>query len=224
MAKQKITRKALLKSPDEFLTFTERAIQFVTERARYFQAAGLVVVAAGIVYMGATAYLNHVNKKGQSAYYEAYLKLRTEKADPEEVQALFRKVAEEHRLSRVSKLVPPQVGYLKVQGKKPEEAVPLYEAFMKGFPQNSPYAILAKLALAGVHEEKGDDQTAIGILNALTSDPQNVFMEQSLLSLARLYRASGEDGKAVEIYKDFVDRFKVSPYLAQVKAYLHQHP
>lgn len=223
MAKQKITRKELLKSPDEFLTFTERSINFVRDRAKYFQIAGMVLVGAGLVYLGATAYLNYVNKKGQSAYYEAYLKLRGEKADPGKAEALFSKVAEDYRFSRVSKLVTPQIGHLKYQEKKHDEAAPLYETFMKSFPQKSPYRTLARFALAGVYEEKGDHQKAIGILNELTSSPENVFMEQSLLSLARLYRASGQNEEAVKIYKDFVDRFKVSPYLSQVKAYLHQH-
>ena len=110
MAKQKIKRKELLKSPDEFLTFTERAINYVQERAKYFEYAGMVVVAAALVYLGVTTYLNHVNKEGQSAYNAAYSEIEKDKTDLGKTEALFKKVEEDYGLSRVSRLVPAQVG------------------------------------------------------------------------------------------------------------------
>jgi hypothetical protein len=63
MAKQKTTRKELLKSPDEFLTLTERATNYVREHSRVFHYAGIVVAVAAVLYLGATTYLNHVDKQ-----------------------------------------------------------------------------------------------------------------------------------------------------------------
>jgi tetratricopeptide (TPR) repeat protein len=222
MAKQKITRKALLKSPDEFLTFTEKALNFIRDRARYFYVAGIVLAATALVYLGATTYLNYVNKKGQGVYYAAYFEVRQEQADLEKAEALFKKVLEDHNLSRVSKLVAPQIGYLKYRENKFDEAVPFFETFMNNSSENSPYRSLAALALAAVYEEKGDLETAIVLLREFSSAPENVFMEQTLLGLGRLYRLSGQDDKAGEIYKEFGNRFTTSPFLAQVKAYLNQ--
>jgi tetratricopeptide (TPR) repeat protein len=222
MAKQKITRKALLKSPDEFLTFTERALNFIRDRARYFHIAGIVVAAAALVYLGATTYLNYVNKQGQGAYHEAYSEVREQMADPEKAEALFKKVVEDYGLSRVSNLVAPQIGYLKYREKKYDEAVPFYETFADKSTENSPYRSLAKLALASLHEEMGELKKAIGLLRDLASTPENAFMEQTLLGLGRLYRSSGQDDKAREVYEEFSGRFTTSPFLAQVKAYLNQ--
>lgn len=222
MAKQKITRKALLKSPDEFLTFTERALNFIRDQARYFHLAGIIVAAAALVYLGATTYLNYVNKKGQGAYYEAYAEVRQEKADLERAERLFKKVVEDYRLSRVSRLAAPQIGYLKYREEKYDEAVPLYETFMNKASENSPYRRLATLALAALYEEKGELQKAIELLRELAAAPENVFMEQTLLGLGRVYRLSGREDRAREVYKEFSDRFATSPFLAQVKAYLDQ--
>jgi len=222
MAKQKITRKALLKSPDEFLTFTERALNFIRDRARYFHFAGIIVAAAALVYLGATTYLNYVNKQGQGAYFAAYSEVREERADLEKAEALFKRVVEYYSLARVSKLVAPQIGYLKYREKKYDEAVLFYETFVNKSTENSPYRSLATLALASVHEEKGELQKAIDLLRDLASTHENVFMEQTLLSLGRLYRSSGQEDRAREVYEEFSGRFTTSPFLAQVKAYLNQ--
>ena len=131
---------------------------------------------------------------------------------------------EDYGLSRVSRLVPAQVGYLKYREKKYDEAITYYDSFKKEFSGNSSYRILSQLALAAVHEEKGELDRAIGILNDLKSQSGNVFMEQTLLSLARVYRLSKQDDKAREIYQEFIDRFKASPFLSVAKSYLNEHP
>jgi outer membrane protein assembly factor BamD (BamD/ComL family) len=224
MAKQKIKRKDLIKSPDEFLTFTERAINYIRDRSKYFEYAGMVVAAAAVVYLGATTYLNYVNKQGQGAYNLAYGDLEEEKTDLGKTEALFKKVMDEYSLSRVSRLVSPQLGYLKYREKKYDEAVNSYEAFMKELPKRSPYRYLSQLAIAAIHEEKGEPDKAIGILNDLKSHPENVFMQETLLSLARAYRLSKQNDKAKEVYKEFIDRFTTSPFLSVAKAYLDQYP
>lgn len=224
MAKQKIKRKELLKSPDEFLTFTERAVNYIRDRSKYFEYAGMAVAAAAVIYLGATTYLNYVNKQGQSAYNEAYSEIAEEKADLEKSEELFRKVKAEYSLSRVSTLVPAQVGYLNYRQKKYEEAVKHYEAYQQKLSDDSPYRVLSLLALAAVHEQQGELDKAIGILSEVKSNPENLFMDQTLLSLGRLYRLSKQDDKAKEVYREFVDRFETSPFLPLAKAKLDEQP
>jgi len=224
MAKQKIKRKELLKSPDEFLTFTERAVNYIRDRSKYFEYAGMAVAAAAVVYLGATTYLNYVNKQGQSAYNEAYSEIAEDKADVEKSEELFKKVKEEYSLSRVSTLVPAQVGYLNYRQKKYEEAVKHYEAYQQKLSDDSPYRILSLLALAAVHEQQGELDKAIGILSGVKSNPENLFMDQTLLSLGRLYRLSKQEDKAKEVYREFVDRFETSPFLPLAKAKLDEQP
>jgi outer membrane protein assembly factor BamD (BamD/ComL family) len=224
MAKQKIKRKELLKGPDEFLTFTEIAINYIRDRSRYFEYAGIVAAALAVVYLGVSTYLNYLNRQGQSAYNAAYAEVTEGKSDLEKSEALFKKVKDEYSLSKVSRLISPQLGYLQYRQNKHDQAVTQYQAFMKKLPENSPYLYLSKLAMAAVHEEKGEQDRAIEILTELKADLGNVFMEQTLLSLARVYRTSKQDDKAKEIYKEFVDRFATSPFSSVAKAYLNEYP
>jgi outer membrane protein assembly factor BamD (BamD/ComL family) len=223
MAKQKRTRKALLKSPDEFLTLTGRMTNFVKEHTRVFDYAGIVVALGVVLYLGGKAYLNHVNRQGQSAYNAAYALAGDEKPDLQKVTTLFDKVTKDYGLSKVSRLVPAQVAYLRYQEKKYTDAVADYSAFLKESGKNSPYRSLAKLALASCYEEAGETAKAIDILKGLKSSPDNPFMEQTLLSLARLYRMSKQNDKAKEVYKEFIARFKTSPFMPEAKAYLDEY-
>jgi tetratricopeptide (TPR) repeat protein len=223
MAKKKRTRKELLKSPDEFLTFTGRVTNFVREHSRVFDCAGIAVALAAVIYLGGMAYLNHVNKEGQSAYDAAYALAQDEKPDLQKVTTLFHKVREDYGLSKVSRLVPAQVAYLRYQEKKYTDAEADYSAFLKESGKNSPYRSLAKLALASCYEEAGEAAKAIDILKELKSSPDNPFMEQTLLSLARLYRLSKQNDKAKEVYKEFIARFKTSPFMPEAKAYLDEY-
>ena len=159
MVKQKVTRKELLKSPDEFLTLSSKAVAFVREHSRPFTYAGMAVIACLVVAFGVYTYLNYVDRKGQDAYNKAYSTLNENmvgvKADQEALrtsEGLFKKVMDDYALSDVSRLAGPQIAYLKVLDGKYDEAIPLYREFLKGLPEKTPYRSLARLALAACFE------------------------------------------------------------------------
>jgi predicted negative regulator of RcsB-dependent stress response len=228
MAKQKVTRKELLKKPDEFLTLSARAALFVREHEKAFTYAGMGLLAVVLIYVGINAYLNHVNKKAQSAYNEAYYDLMAsmdeegEQKELEKSKALFQQVMTDYGRSKVSRLVPPQVAFLKFQEKKYDEAIALYLQFYENMPEASPYRFLAGLALAACYEQKGEWQKAIERLRDVISSSGGGFKEQAMLSLARVYDLSNQKNEAKEILRDFVDAFPASPHLPMAKARLNE--
>ena len=52
MAKKRVTRKQLLKEPDEFLTLSGRAALFVREHSRQFKYLGGAIATALLIYLG----------------------------------------------------------------------------------------------------------------------------------------------------------------------------
>jgi predicted negative regulator of RcsB-dependent stress response len=227
MAK-KTSRKQLLKSPDEFLTFSEKVVLYARDHSKPFKIAGAVVAAALVIYLGITTYLGYVNKKGVAAYNTAYAELvkamgeNPEKRDLKKPEDLFRGVMENYGSARVSRLAPPQVAYLKFQEKKYDEAISLYKAFLKE-SQDTTYRSLARLAVAACYEEKGDMAAAIEELKEITAGPTDAFKEQAMLGLARVYRLSNQNEKAREVLKEFIGSFKASPLLPLAKAYLAEY-
>ena len=229
MVKEKVTRKELLKSPDEFMTVSSRVIFYVQEHTKPFKIAGGILVAAALVYLGVNTYLNYVNKKGQEAYDAAYyevIKIKEIKADDDAVRKsedLFRKVISDHGLSKVSRLVPPQIAHLKFLEKKYDEAIRLYQDYLKEVPENTVYHSLALLALAASYEGQGDLGKAIDALRQILSNSDPSFKEQATLQLARVYGLSKQPDKAKETLREFIEKYKNSPFLSMAKARLNDY-
>ena len=229
MAKKKVTRKQLLKEPDEFLTFSGRAALFIREHTTPFKYLGVAVAAGLLIYLGITTFMGYINKKGQTAYNTAYYIL-AENANPEkdaqtlkESAELFQKVIDKYGMSKVSRLALPELAYLRMAERKYDEAIGLYLDFLREVPDNSPYQSLARLALAACYESKGELESAIESLSQLMEGPNDLFKEQAMLSLARVYRLDNQKDKAKKILEEFLEQFKTSPFLPIAKAHLAEY-
>ena len=229
MPREKITRKELLKGADEFLAFSARAVLFVRAHSILFKYIGALIAAALVIYLGIHSYLNHENRKGQTAYNEALYALDEDqllKGNPEKLRQwedLFKKVTEQHGLSKVSQLALPELAHLKFREKKYDEAISLYREYLKDVPPASPYQSLAKLALAACYEEKGELEKAAEPLMQIVSVSEDVFREQAMLTLARVYDLSRQQEKAKELLKEFVTKYKESPFVPLAKAQLKKY-
>ncbi len=226
MAKEKITRKELLKDTDEFMSFSDKVALFIKEHLRPFKYLGVAIGASILIYLGINTYLNFINKKGQQAYNTAYSTL-SKKISPDEYQKhlkqaeeSFHQVLDKYGLSKVTQLALPQLAYLKFRENKYDEAIPLYEKFSNGVPDNSPYHSLAKMGLAACYEAQGELKKAIEILKRVIAGPDSFFKEQAMLNLARVYRLADQEDVSKEILKEFVEKFKSSPYIPIAKAHL----
>ena len=226
MAKKKITRKQLLKEPDEFLTLSDRAARFMTAHSRHLQYLGMAIAAIAIVYLAAYTYLGYINRKGQNAYNEAYYAL-SESMKPDldtetlrNAGELFEKVMKDYSLSKAARLAQPQVAYVKFLDRQYDEAIGLYKAFSHKVSGDPKYESLTHLALAACYEAKGDLKAGIEALNPIVTRPKDPFRGLAMLSLARLYRLNSEPQKAKEILGEFVETYKDSPFLSFAKAHL----
>jgi predicted negative regulator of RcsB-dependent stress response len=223
---KKTSRKELLKGTDEFLTFSSKAVNFMTTHLRELQYAGFAIAIIVVAYLGVTTYLRYVNKNGQNAYNTAYQTLTKEMkpdANPDNLrksEELFNKVTDDYGLSKVARLALPQLAYLKFLDKKYDEAIVLYRKFVGKVSGNIEYELMANLALAACFEAKGDLKTAMETLIPVVEIPDNSFREPAMLSLARLYRLDNRPEKAREILTEFVEQYADSPLLPFAKAQL----
>lgn len=229
MAKKKITRKELLKTSDEFLTFSARAAVFIREHSRQFSYLGAAIVACFLIYLGINTFMGRINKKGQETYniaYYSFIKNMKPNADQKELkkfEELFQQVIDKYGLSKVSRLALPQLAHLKFLEKKYDEAISLYQKFLDEVSDNTPYQSLAVMALSACYEAKGELRMAIEVLSRMMAGPDDFFKEQAMLSLARVYRLAHQQGKSREILKEFVEKFKSSPFLPIAKAQLNKY-
>ena len=226
MAAKKYNRKELLKGPDEFMTLSARALNFLSVHTRHLKIIGTVIGILVVLYLAGNTYLDYVNKKGYEAYNKAYqasvntLKPDVKSEDLEKAETLFAQVKDDHGLSKASRLALPQLAHIKFLEKKYDEAIALYEKFLEKVSGDKAYAPLAHMALASCYEAKGDVKAAMDLLNPVINAPDHPFKEPAMLSLARLYKLDQKPEKAKEIIKEFVETFKESPFLPVAKTYL----
>lgn len=227
MASKRLSKKEL-KREDEFVSWSARSLMYLQKHAAKFKAAGAAVVVLLVLYLGMNWYLGHVERKGQAAYNDAfYARQRAllENQDPANmkgVEEAFRKVIDQHSGSGAGRLAHPELAHLKFKEGRYEEAIPLYQQYLKKTPEGSLYRSLALLALAGCYEGKGDTEMALETLKGVVSGPDDPASEIASLNLARLYRLAGQMDKSRETLKAFTDNFKDSPFLPMARAHLEK--
>ena len=230
MATKKVSRKEFLKAPDEFMTLSSRAVLFVKEHSRQFEYLGMAIVAIALIYLGINTYLKYINKKGQNVYNMAYSALsknmepNMNREELKRSEELFKEVIDRYGLSKVSQLALPELAYLKFLDKKYDEAISLYQKFLKEVSDDASYQSVARLARAACYEEKGEFKTAIETLEQIMSSPDDLFKEQAMLNLARVYRLAHQQEKSKKILKKFIETYGNSPFLPLAKAHIEQSP
>jgi tetratricopeptide (TPR) repeat protein len=234
MANKKLSRKELLKGPDEFLTLSSRAAAYFGAHLRELKIVGIAAAVILVGYLSVYGYMRHTNNKGQEAYNLAYNALTDtstpgakpkaaampENKDLKEAEGLFEQVIDDYGMSKAARLALPQVGHIKFAQKEYDEAIRYYDRFTEEISGHKEYEDLTLLALASCHEAKGELKRAISILAPLVEDSANPFRETAMLSLERLHRLDNQPDKAHDILKRFVQEYKTSPFLPMAKARL----
>ncbi len=226
MTKKKLTRKELLKGPDEFLTISTRAATFFGAHLRELKIIGIAVAIIVVGYLSVYAYMRHINKKGQEAYNLAYDSL-TDTLNPgatpktlNKAEGLFERVIDEYGMSKAARLALPQVGHVKFTEKKYDDAILYYDRFAEAISGDKQYEDLTSMALASCYEAKGELKKAISILTPLLESLANPFRETAMLTLERLYRLDNQPERANEILERFVKEYQTSPFFPMAKARL----
>jgi len=78
MAKNKISRKELLKKEDEFISLSSKVSQYITAHAKQFKYGFISIVAVVVIVIIASLYIRYVNKKALVAHNLAYKNLVTD--------------------------------------------------------------------------------------------------------------------------------------------------
>jgi len=226
MPKKRMTRKALLKGPDEFLTLSARFFNFLSLHRRALEYIGLGIVVVAAAFFAVNTYLNYVEDKAQAAYNKAYYRLTEESeqavpADPEgKAEDLFKDVLAEYPDTDAARLSLPQVAHGNFTQGEYDRAVSRYQEFLKKVSGHREYASLARLALAACHEAEGELDRAIESLAPILDQPDNPFRESALWRMARLYRLDNQLEKEKEVLEEFVETYEASPFLPMAKARL----
>ena len=214
MAVKKVSRKKLLKEPDEFISTTARVVQFFkTYQQRILWSALIVLILVAVSAAGYT-YVRWQEEKALTIqtqalqiYQEAYrASLENPKKDSKEdyKKALdkFREALSAYKWGEAAQVSELYIGHCHFALQEYDQAEAAYTRCLEG-----PFRPMALNGLAYTFERKGNQKAALENFQKDAADGQaNPFQLESMLAEARCYEALNQKPKALEVYQKALAR------------------
>jgi predicted negative regulator of RcsB-dependent stress response len=218
VAEKKLSRKELLKEPDEFIDTTAKVMDFVRANPKKAAASVIAVALVALGALGVYAYVNHRSVACHDSFERAYKKYRALSADqnasPEkldEVAREFDAVANDYPSLTYGQTALLYAGHTLYRKGDYKGALERYERMKstgferKGLKELLVYHVaMTKLAL------KEYDQ-ARALFEELSGDPLSPYRREAFAAIAGIYEGQGKNKEAVQAYRQYLKMFPQAP-------------
>ena len=214
MAKKKrITRKALLKEPDEFLTFSAKTIQFMQKNQKHvsYTLIGVIVVFLGFFVF---RYYSSVTERKAYALFEQGLVQYVGQAPQgqstqleETAKEKFAEVIEKYPTTRAGGLSLPLLADMHYRTGSYDNAIALYEQALKGFEKEPSVLTIIWNSQGYAYEGKKDYQSAVDSFEKVIASEGAFMKADAYFNLGRMYELLNNKEKALEAYEKVADLY-----------------
>ena len=204
MAKKKKTRKQLLKEPDEFITFTGKAISFVTGHQKQISFMLCAIVAIALIFFGYRFFAQRSETKaftrlGQiQSQYDTLKKASSETAAYSQVSDAFQSIVKKYGDNAGGKLA--RVIYA------------LYKQSLSDFKDDKLVYNLIISNLGYAYQRVGDEQNAAAYFEKAASSTNSTIREEALFNLGLIYENLGKDEKGQQTLQQILNDHPDSIY------------
>jgi len=218
MAKKRVTRKQLLKEPDEFITFTGKLIRFGRAHQKELTYA---VCAFFIIVIAVTAFRyfsNRAEDVASNLLKQAMQKYETRRNDTDAVKAFnevgpqFERILEKYSNKSAGKMAGVIYANLNYEAGNTDTAINLYEEALKDAAASKRYRNLILSSLGYAYEKKNDLSVAVDYFQQIAEGNDTVVKDEALFNLGRLYEQMGEIDKSAKAFNRLVSEFQDSIY------------
>ncbi len=210
--KKSISRKELLKKPDEFITTSNKIANWVTAHYQKVIWMGAVLVLGAGAFFGYRAYDAHQERQGREAYFTAL-----EMSDiPQRIKKLS-SVTTDYSGTQGAQKAWISLGHLYYQQKDFTGALNAYRSALSRGKLPPEFQSLINESLAYVLEEKGDLKGAADAFSQLLKGSDPLLKENANLNLARVQVKLGQTKEAKSTYQAFLKSFPDSIYAPLVR-------
>jgi tetratricopeptide (TPR) repeat protein len=209
--KKKVSRKQLLKEPDEFLTLSARLFQFVVKN-KYQMLAALGGVILIVLTVSGWSY--HTRQRANESLaqlqksWNRYETLRNGKdKDPvlayQEVRTEFEQLIAESGDKPGGKLARVIFADISYDAGEADKAIALYQSALEDFTQPF-YRDQILNGLGYAYEAKKEYETALEYFGKISVGNDPVLKAEALFNMGRLYAALGNTEKSQQAYQKIV--------------------
>ena len=210
--KKKISRKELLKKPDEFITTSNKIYNWISENLRKVILGLLAVVLATGAVLGFLGYRSYRESQAQQKYYSAL-----EQPDPTNKIKALKEITADFPSTKAAGKAWVSLGHLYFQQKDFVQAVQAYQTALPRGDFSGEIQSLIKEDLGYTLEEKGDLKEAAEYFSGIINGPDPLLKESAHLSLARIYLKMGQTKEAKTTFQNFLKAYPNSNYAPIVR-------
>lgn len=233
---EKSSRKDL-REPDQFHSFTQRAIDWISARSKLLIACGLVVIAGILGYYGWNWYVEEATLEASVAFVEAKEALDapvvpkpdgdgTSQADGTYTNeqdkyraalAGLEQVKKNYSAAETASLATYFIGDCFWQLDEYDQAVGAYEEYLRAEGVDGELSPFAVEGIGATLEDKGDLDQAKQQYKRLTEPPFESQRARGLYHLARLEYKQGHAEEAARLFTSLLDEYPDTPFAREIQ-------
>ena len=218
--KRRVTRKELLKEPDEFMTFTGKLIQFAREYQKQLLYSLSAIVLIVIIISGVRLYIGY-NESNASEQLEQAMSLHAESRlnnkDLNEAKLSFQNIADKYSRYEGGKLARIMYANICYETGEFDAAISSYDKALKDFEDDPSISLFIQSSLAYAYEAKSEFQSAAEYFEKVAEAPDTFLKDEALFNLGRIYAKMGESEKSKKAFEDILSDHSDSLYIEVVK-------
>lgn len=227
MATKKKTRKQLLKEPDEFITFTGKAITFITGYQKQISYMLCAIVAIVIIFFGYRFFAQRAETKaftrlGQTqSKYDTLKKTSSETAAYSQVSEAFQSIIKKYDGNAGGKLARVIYANISFDAQQYEKAIALYKQSLKDFKDDKLVYNMILSNLGHAYQRVEDEQNAAAYFEKAASATDSPIREDALFNLGLMYEKLGEATKSQKTLQEILNNHPDSIYFDVVEEELN---
>ena len=223
MAAQKKTRKQLLKEPDEFITFTGKAIAFVSGYQKQISYTLVAMVALALIFFGYRFFAQRAESKafsilGQTqSRYETLKKASSPSEAYSQVAETFQNIIKKYGGNAGGRLARVIFANISYEAAQYEKAIVLYKQALNDFKDDKLVYYLILSGLGYAYNQVEDEQNAATYFEKAASATDSQIKEEALFNLGLIYEKLGEADKSQQALQKILNNHPDSIYFNLVE-------
>ena len=219
MAKRlKVSRKDLLKEPDQFLSGSEKAMLYYTDNRGAVIGVVAMILIAGSSFFGFKYYQETQTLGNEALYFEMEKAVEKDSTSVAAAKAIWEKIGGGLQKERASLLLAD----IHFQNQEFGEAEELYSTVMSNSSQGQVNYQMAHLGLAHSYESGKDYKKAIGLFKSIIDASTAFPLFEVYWSLSRCYELDNDGSNALLILREMQIKFSQNPQVDRIEVRIKQ--
>jgi tetratricopeptide (TPR) repeat protein len=226
VVERRVTRKELLKEPDEFISFSARVMQYTRENPRMVGLCCAVVMVALVVTAGYYAYRQYRLSQSHEFFDKAYRTYRVATLSQEELPGetwdrLFKEfdeLATQYPSFPAGEKALLYSGHILYRKGDYQGALERYTRMKSTSLVEKGLGSLVMYHIAMTRQALKDYDGALSLFDQLSKDTNSPYRREAVASMAGIYEAMGKTKEAAQTYRQYLKMFPEAPDAPYIKA------